>query len=285
MNIIDKKICPINVIARQVSDSLNEDLSIGGDKTAGLIRSNHSIAAMIKTNENMVMCGCEWVNMAFHICDPTIKISWHVYDGDVVAAGTPICEIIGNARAILTAERTALNFVQTLSATATIVRQYAVIVADTQVKIMDTRKTIPGLRLAQKYAVTVGGGYNQRIGLYDGVLIKENHIMACGGITSVLSQAFASIPKNIPIQIEVEHFEQLVEAIDAGAQNILLDNMSLEQIKECVEYTNGRAELEVSGNINLENVLEYANTGVDRISIGALTKNVRAIDLSLRVAK
>ncbi len=177
MNIIDKKICPINIIAKQVADSLSEDLSIGGDKTAELIRSNHSIAAMIKTNENMVMCGREWLNMSFHICDPSIKISWHVRDGDVVAAGLPLCEVIGNARAILTAERTALNFVQTLSATATIVRQYVILVDGTQVKVMDTRKTIPGLRLAQKYAVTVGGGYNQRIGLYDGVLIKENHII------------------------------------------------------------------------------------------------------------
>lgn len=285
MNVIDRQICPRNIIAKQVVDSLNDDLSVGRDYTANLIRHNHSIAAMIKTNEDMIMCGREWVNMSFAICDPTVTVSWHVNDGDFVPAGTPICEVIGNARAILTAERTALNFIQTLSATATTVRQYVVLVEGTQVKVMDTRKTIPGLRLAQKYAVTVGGGYNQRVGLYDGVLIKENHIMACGGISSVLSQAFASIPKHIPIQIEIEDFEQLVEAIDAGVEHILLDNMSIEEIKECVNYTNGRAEIEVSGNITLENILEYASTGIHRISIGAITKNIKAIDLSMRVAK
>jgi nicotinate-nucleotide pyrophosphorylase (carboxylating) len=282
MNTI-KNICPLNVIASQVVAALNDDLAIGIDYTAGLIRHNHSIAAVIKTNEDMVMCGCEWVNMVFNICDPTVKVSWHALDGDVVKAGSILCEIIGNARAILTGERTALNFIQTLSATATIVREYVNKVSSTQVKIMDTRKTIPGLRLAQKYAVTVGGGYNQRIGLYDGVLIKENHIGACGGITSVLSQAFASIPKHIPIQIEVETFEQLTEALDSGAENILLDNMSLEEIKNCVTYTNGRAILEVSGNVNINNVLDYAYTGIDRISIGALTKHIKAIDLSMRI--
>lgn len=283
MNVIDYSVCPSNIIAKQVVDALTEDLSLSGDVTASLIRNNHSIIAMIKTNEDMIMCGKEWFNRSFHTCDTEITIDWYVNEGDSVTAGTVLCKVIGNARAILTAERTALNFVQILSATATLVRKYVDIVATTQVKVLDTRKTIPGLRLAQKYAVTVGGGYNQRVGLYDGVLIKENHIMACGGINAVLSQAFAVTPKHIPIQIEVEDLHQLDEAIEAGAQHILLDNMSLKEIKECVNFTNGRAELEVSGNVSLDNILSYAETGVDRISVGALTKNVKAIDLSMRV--
>ncbi len=285
MNAIDNNVCPRNIIIKQVIDSLNEDLSTIGDRTASLIRGNHSIAATIKTNEMMVMCGQEWANIAFYTGDPAVIIHWHVNEGDLVMPGQSLCEVVGNARAILTAERTALNFMQMLSGTATIARKYVEAVAETSVKIMDTRKTIPGLRLAQKYAVTVGGAYNQRLGLYDAVLIKENHIMSCGGVTSVLTQAFASFPTWVPIQIEVETFEQLVEAIDAGAKNIMLDNMELNIIKECVRYTNGRAELEVSGGVTLENVLSYAKTGVDRISIGAITKDVRAIDLSMRVSK
>lgn len=285
MNTIDTSVCPRNMIIKQVIDSLNEDLSTLGDKTASLIRSNHSIAATVVTNDDMIVCGQKWVDMAFFVCDPDVMVRWHVKDGDVVAAGTSLCEVVGNARAIMTAERTALNFLHTLSGTATIVRKYVNAVSGTQAKIMDTRKTLPGLRLAQKYAVTVGGGYNQRMGLYDAVLIKENHIMACGGITAVLAQAFATFPKWVPIQIEVETLDELAEAIDAGAKNIMLDNMTVAEVKECVEYTNGRAELEVSGNVNLANILEYANTGVDRISIGAITKNVQVVDLSLRVSR
>ncbi len=275
--------CAPNIIASNVAAAISEDLATGVDYTAHLIKDKTIVKAIIKTNQNMVMCGCDWVDMVFRICDSSINVTWYVKDSDNVASGTILCEISGNARSILTAERTALNFIQTLSATATIVREYVNIVSNTQVKIMDTRKTIPGLRLAQKYAVTVGGGYNQRHGLYDGVLIKENHIMACGGITGALSKAFNTVPKHIPIQIEVETFEELSEALDAGATNILLDNMNLETIKKCVNYTNRRATLEVSGNVNKDTVLDYANAGVDRISIGALTKNIKAIDLSMRI--
>ena len=275
--------CAPNIIASQVTASLSEDLAIGFDYTAHLIKDNIIVKAIIKTNQNMVMCGCDWVDMVFSICDSSINITWYVKDSDSVASGTILCEITGNARSILTAERTALNFIQTLSATATLVREYVNIVSSTKVKIMDTRKTIPGLRLAQKYAVIIGGGYNQRLGLYDGVLIKENHIMACGGIAGALSQASTKVPKHIPIQIEVETFNELSEALDAGATNILLDNMNIETIKKCVTYTNRRATLEVSGNVNMDTVLDYANTGVDRISIGALTKDIKAIDLSMRI--
>ena len=272
-----------NIIASNVVEALNEDLANGVDYTALLIKDNTIVKAIIKTNQDMIMCGCDWFDMVFKICDSSIDITWYVKDSDNVASGTVLCEINGHARSILTAERTALNFIQTLSATATSVREYVNIVSSTKVKIMDTRKTIPGLRLAQKYAVTVGGGYNQRHGLYDGVLIKENHIMACGGITAALSEAFNKIPKHIPIQIEVESFEELCEALNAGARNILLDNMTLETIKKCVNYTNKRATLEVSGNVNKDTILDYAKTGIDRVSIGALTKNIKAIDLSMRI--
>ncbi len=272
-----------NIIASNVAEALNEDLANGVDYTALLIKDNTIVKAIIKTNQDMIMCGCDWFDMVFKICDSSIDITWYVKDSDNVSSGTVLCEINGHARSILTAERTALNFIQTLSATATSVREYVNIVSSTKVKIMDTRKTIPGLRLAQKYAVTVGGGYNQRHGLYDGVLIKENHIMACGGITAALSEAFNKIPKHIPIQIEVESFEELCEALNAGATNILLDNMTLETIKKCVNYTNKRATLEVSGNVNKDTILDYAKTGIDRVSIGALTKNIKAIDLSMRI--
>jgi nicotinate-nucleotide pyrophosphorylase (carboxylating) len=274
----------MHIIVRQVAESLSEDLSIFPDWTAKLIQTNHSVSAKIKTNQDMVVCGIAWAEQAFRMCDKEAHFTWYVADGDKVGASTALGEIIGNARALLTAERTALNFLQTLSATATQVSQYVELVKDTQVKIMDTRKTIPGLRLAQKYAVTVGGGYNQRVGLYDGVLIKENHIMACGGIKQALAMAGTTIPNHIPIQIEVETFTELVQAVENGAKLILLDNMPLELIRQCVEYTNGRAELEASGNVNLANVRDYALCGVNRISIGALTKNIQAIDLSMRLS-
>ena len=276
-------ICPKHIIAKQVADSLLEDLRGYPDWTANLIPEDSIVTAEIKTKEDMVVCGINWATEAFIICEPNVKLTWYVSDGDNVPTGTVLCTITGLARGILTAERTALNFLQTLSATATTVSKYVALINDTKVKIMDTRKTIPGLRLAQKYAVTVGGGYNQRVGLYDGVLIKENHIMACGGIKQALDKAISTTPKHIPIQIEVETLIQLEEAIQFGAKLILLDNMSLEQIEQCVEITSGKVELEVSGNVNLDNVRDYALTGVDRISIGALTKNIQSIDLSLRV--
>lgn len=275
--------CAPNLIATQVSAALCEDLSTGIDYTAHLIKDNQFITAIIKTNEDMVMCGRDWVDMVFSVYDKSINVTWNVKDGNSITKDSVLCEISGNARSILTGERTAINFLQTLSGTSTIVRQYVDLVKSTKVKVLDTRKTIPGLRLAQKYAVTVGGGYNQRFGLYDGVLIKENHIMACGGISKALTKAFSTTPSHIPIQIEVETFEELCEALESGAKNILLDNMSLEIIKKCVNYCSGRATLEISGNVNMDTILDYANTGVDRISIGSLTKNIKAIDLSMRI--
>lgn len=271
------------MVFKQVADALVEDLSSFPDYTANLIPEHKMVNASIKTRQDMVVCGIQWVNAAFSLCGEDVSIAWKVKDGDSIKAGALLCDITGHASGILTAERTALNFLQTLSATATITKKYVGHIKGTGVRIMDTRKTIPGLRLAQKYAVTVGGGYNQRNGLYDGVLIKENHIAACGGVDKVLSKAFSITPKNIPIQIEVETFSQFKQALHNGAKLILLDNMSLETISRCVEYNKGNAELEVSGNITLDNVLEYAKTGVDRISIGGLTKHIQAIDLSLRI--
>lgn len=277
-----QKICPQHIINFQVANALYEDALTFPDYTANLVE-NKIVSATITAKENLVLCGCEWVNQAFLTQDQNATIIWNYKDGDIIDSGSVICQIVANAMSILTAERTALNFLQTLSGTATTVMQYVKRTSSTKVKIMDTRKTIPGLRLAQKYAVSVAGGVNQRTGLYDGVLIKENHIASCGGIKEVLAQAFAKTPQHIPIQIEVENTTQLKEALDNGAKLILLDNMTPTQIKECVILTNNMAELEASGNINLDNILEYAQTGVDRISIGGLTKNVTAIDLSLRI--
>lgn len=270
------------VIQQQVAGALAEDLGGHPDYTANLIPIDQQATARITTNQDMVLCGIAWAAHAFASLDAAVQLKWHKEDGDRLGAGGIIAEVTGNARSILTAERTALNFLQTLSATATLVNQYVERVQSTNVKIMDTRKTIPGLRIAQKYAVRVGGGYNQRVGLYDGVLIKENHIMACGGVRQALEFANQITPKHIPIQIEVENRAELEEALAAGATLILLDNMSVTEIRECVLLNNGQAELEASGNINLDNVLEYAQTGVERISIGKLTKNIAAIDLSLR---
>lgn len=277
-------ICPDYIVAKQVSDALLEDSLAMPDWTAGLISTNKVVKASIKAKTDFVLCGIKWAEYAFFMCDNQVKIKWLYKDGDVVKNGAILCEIDGLASPMLTAERTALNFLQTLSATATQTHHYVNLIKHTKAQIMDTRKTIPGLRLAQKYAVTIGGGINQRVGLYDGVLIKENHIAACGGVSQALKHAASHIPAHIPIQIEVESFEQLVEALANKARLILLDNMSFELIEKCVEYTKGRAKLEVSGNVNLSNVAKYAATGVDRISIGALTKNIQAIDLSLRVS-
>lgn len=275
---------PRYIIVKQVTEALAEDLSFSPDYTANLIPERNMVNASIKTKQDMVVCGINWAEEAFLLCDDKARITWKVKDGELIVAGSVLCDIMGNARGILTAERTALNFLQTLSGAAALTRTYVEKIKGTGVKIMDTRKTIPGLRLAQKYAVTVGGGYNQRLGLYDGILIKENHIAECGGVDKVLSKAFSITPTHIPIQIEVETYSQFKQALYHGAKLILLHNMSLEKIAACVEYNKGKAELEVSGNINLDNVLEYSRTGVNRISIGGLTKHVQAIDLSLRIS-
>ncbi|MGQ0441861.1 MAG: carboxylating nicotinate-nucleotide diphosphorylase, partial [Methylophilaceae bacterium] len=247
-----------------------------------LIAPNQKTSASIIARENAVICGIDWVNACFYKLDKKCSIQWLVAEGDAITSNQLLCEISGNARAILSAERCALNFLQTLSAVATHTHAYVTAILGTKTQILDTRKTLPGLRLAEKYAVTVGGGLNQRLALYDGVLIKENHIAAAGGIAEVMQQALALKPQ-ASIQIEVETLHQLEEALRAGATNILLDNFSLDNLRKAVSLNQGQALLEASGNVNLSTVRNIAETGVDRISIGALTKNIRAIDLSMRI--
>ena len=268
-------------IQRNVATSLAEDVGTG-DLTARLIPFETDARGRVITREDAVLCGTAWFDAAFEALSPAAAVVWHVRDGDRIEAGRVLCEVVAGARILLTAERTALNFLQLLSGTATVTRRFVDAVAGTGAKIVDTRKTLLGLRLAQKYAVAVGGGTNHRIGLYDGILIKENHIIAAGSVAKVLEQAQEIAPSNVFIEIEVETLEQLHEALDAGARMILLDNMSPETMREAVKIAAGRAELEASGGVNLDKVRAIAETGVDRISIGSLTKDVRAIDLSLR---
>ena len=230
----------------------------------------------------MVLCSTQWLEGCFRELNAHCEIRWLLREGEMAEANQTLCEIRGNARALLTAERTALNFLQTLSATATLTRRYVEAVHGTRAKIMDTRKTLPGLRMAQKFAVQTGGGYNQRIGLFDGILIKENHIVAAGGIRPALAAASRLAADGITIQIEVETLVQLREALEAGAKLILLDNFNLNDMRTAVELTAGRAELEASGGITLQTVRAVAETGVNRISIGGLTKDVQAVDLSMR---
>ncbi len=253
-----------------------------GDLTAQLIPQHTKGHATVITREAAVLCGTLWFEECFRTLDPDCRIEWKVQEGAFVKPNQTLCEIHGAARAMLSAERPALKFLQTLSATATVTRRYVDATAGTRARIMDTRKTLPGLRMAQKYAAKVGGGHNQRIGLFDGVLIKENHIAAAGSIAAVMEHASRIIPSGVEIQIEVEDLAQLDQALDAGARLILLDNFSLGDMRLAVERTAGRAQLEASGGITLENVRLVAETGVDRISIGALTKDVKAIDLSMR---
>ncbi len=265
-----------------VAAALKEDMR-DGDLTAHLIPASQAATARIISRQEAVLCGSLWLEECFLSLDPGCTIHWTAQEGELVSPNQQLCEIRGNARALLSAERSALNFLQLLSGTATLVRRYVETVAGTGAMIMDTRKTLPGLRMAQKYAVRVGGGHNQRIGLYDGVLIKENHIAAAGSIRKVMEQAFQTTPPGIPIQIEVEDMQQLDEALIAGAQLILLDNFSLVDLRTAVARTARTAVLEASGGIGLGNVRLVAETGVDRISIGGLTKDVTAIDLSMRV--
>lgn len=267
---------------QNVAAALAEDVG-AHDWTAQLLAPQATAHAFVLAREAAVVCGQPWFDACFRTLDPTIKIVWHVAEGSEVTADTVLCDIYGSARAIVTAERSALNFMQTLSATATEVRRFVAATAASHAKIMDTRKTLPGLRVAQKYAVRVAGGHNQRAGLFDGVLIKENHILAAGGIAAVLAQVAAKVPTWIPVQIEVESLAELAEALNAGARLILLDNMEVKQLVQAVELTGQRAELEASGGIHLGNVAEIAQTGVHRISVGHLTKNVQAVDLSLRI--
>ena len=270
-------------IETQVSTALKEDIG-SGDLTAALIPAERHGQASVITREAMVLCGQPWVDALFRQLDPKVRVDWRLHEGMFAEPLQTLFSIDGTARALLTGERTALNFLQTLSATATQTRRFVDAIRGTNAVIVDTRKTLPGLRLAQKYAVKIGGGTNHRIGLYDGVLIKENHIMAAGGVKQALGIAQKNTPAGVPIQIEVETLDQLRDALDAGGKMILLDNFDLERMRDAVTLNAGRAKLEGSGGVNLDTVRAIAETGVDRISIGALTKDIRAIDLSMRFA-
>jgi nicotinate-nucleotide pyrophosphorylase (carboxylating) len=269
-------------ISLDVERAFQEDLADRGDLTATLIPAEKRAYARIITREDGILAGTAWLAACFEKLDPDARIFWLAEDGESVTAGQTLCELEGNARALLTAERPALNFLQTLSGVASETRNYVAAVSGTRSRIYDTRKTIPGLRVALKYAVICGGGENQRMGLFDGILIKENHIAAAGGVRPALERARAIAPTGVAVQIEVENKVQLNEALDAGAALILLDNFNLEDMRDAVLFTDGRAELEASGGITLDNVRSIAETGVDRISIGNLTKNIRAMDLSMR---
>jgi nicotinate-nucleotide pyrophosphorylase (carboxylating) len=259
---------------------LAEDLGTG-DITAAIIPESTHAEAEVITREDMVLCGQAWFEAVFKQLNTDIQIDWQVKEGDSVPKNTLLCKLKGSARSLLTGERTALNLLQTLSATATVARHYAKAVNGTHCKVLDTRKTIPGLRDAQKYAVKCGGCYNHRIGLYDGVLIKENHIMAAGSIANAIQTA--RILSSVPVEIEVESLAQLQEAIVAKPDRIMLDNFSLDDLRTAVSLTAGKIELEASGNISLANIRTIAETGVNFISIGALTKHIQAVDLSMRI--
>jgi nicotinate-nucleotide pyrophosphorylase (carboxylating) len=272
-------------IERNVAAALAEDVG-SGDLTAQLVPGGRIAHATVVSRQDAVLCGTSWFARCFASLDAAITLSWKAADGERVVANQLLCEIAGPARALLTGERTALNFLQLLSGVATKTRQYADAVAGTRAQIVDTRKTLPGLRLAQKYAVSCGGGGNHRLGLYDAILIKENHILAAGSIAAAMAAAQqvaeAAGGRCSFIQVEVETLAELQQALAAGARMVLLDNMDLVQMREAVALTAGRASLEASGNVSLETVRGIAQTGVDRISIGALTKDVRALDLSMR---
>ena len=274
-------------IERNVATALAEDVG-SGDLTAQLVDAKAVRRATIVSRESAVLCGTAWFERCFKTLDPSIAITWHAKDGDRVVPDQILCELAGPARALLTGERTALNFLQLLSGVATKARRYADAIAGTRAQVVDTRKTLPGLRLAQKFAVKCGGGGNHRLGLYDAILIKENHIIAAGSIGAAMAaanQIAATTGGRCKfIQVEVETADELKEALTAGATMILLDNMTLEQMREAVAITAGRAVLEASGNVTLETLRGIAETGVDRISVGALTKDVRALDLSMRFA-
>lgn len=271
-------------IKNNVTQSLTEDIGTG-DLTALLIACEVNATANLICREEAVLCGTQWFEACFQQLSPYTEICWFVKEGGLISTGQELCEIRGNARVLLTAERPALNFLQTLSAIATQTRHYVNAVLGTEAVIVDTRKTLPGLRLAQKYAVKCGGGVNHRLGLYDGILIKENHIMAAGGIEQALHAAKEIAPKNEIIQIEVETRDELLNALNVGAKMILLDNFSLDELRFAValtaKLTNKQTILEASGGITLENVREIAETGVDRISIGSITKNIKAVDFSI----
>jgi len=266
---------------RNVRDALVEDVGVV-DLTGLLVPSEERVQAQVIVRENAILCGAPWFDAVMERCHPDIRIEWKYAEGDAMIANSVVCKIDAPARALLTAERSALNFLQLLSAVATATARYVAMIAGTKAAILDTRKTMPGLRLAQKYAVRVGGGKNQRLALYDGILIKENHIAAAGGIAAAMQQAF-DLKSNAPIQIEVENIEELRAALAAGAASVLLDNFTTDMMREAVTLNGGRALLEASGGVDERTVRAIAETGVDRISIGSLTKDIKATDYSLRV--
>jgi len=268
------------IIRQDVARALEEDIGTG-DLSALLVPEEAQAEARVITREHMHLAGSPWFDEVFDQVDPRIEVHWAARDGDHLAPGALLCTLRGPARGILSGERAGLNFIQTLSATATRTHKFVRAVHGTRARILDTRKTLPGLRQAQKYAVTCGGGWNHRMGLYDAILIKENHIAAAGGITPAVVHARHQSP-GVLIEVEVETMEQLEEALMAGVPRILLDNFDLEQLRAAVSLTAGRAELEASGGVNLETVRAIAETGVDFISIGSLTKDIQAIDLSMR---
>ncbi|TMN89152.1 nicotinate-nucleotide diphosphorylase (carboxylating) [Pseudoalteromonas phenolica] len=274
-----------DLISELVTQALNEDLNFqsaaDGDITAQLIPAEQQAHAYVFTREDCVFCGKALILEVFKQVDESVEVEVLVNDGDLVTANSQLFTATGSARAILTAERTALNFVQTLSGTATTTAHYVKALNNSSTQLLDTRKTVPGLRALQKYAVACGGGKNHRIGLFDAFLIKENHIAACGGIAAAVKQAKLNHPSK-PVEVEVENLNELQQAIDAGSDIIMLDNFSVPQIQQAVEVTAQRAKLEVSGNMTIEILAEYAQAGVDYISSGALTKNVQSIDLSMR---
>lgn len=266
-----------------LSEDLGGNIDLQLDITASLIPENQTITATILTREDCVLCGQPWVNAVFQTLGDA-QIDWQFQDGDKVKANTVLCQLSGNARQLLTGERTALNLLQTLSGTATLTQHYVQQLTNTNTRLLDTRKTLPGLRLAQKYAVRCGGGHNHRIGLYDAFLIKENHIAACGGIQAAIAQAKHNFAEK-PVEIEVETLAQLEQAIQANADIVMLDNFTLDAMRQAVQLTQGRCKLEASGNVSLDTLATIAQTGVDYISVGALTKHVQAIDLSFRVCE
>ncbi|MFC3284616.1 carboxylating nicotinate-nucleotide diphosphorylase [Litchfieldella rifensis] len=268
-------------IRTSAAKMLAEDVG-PGDITAQLIPEHQWARASVTTREAAVLCGVAWVDELFRRLDSRVSLTWHAADGDHLDADSVFLELEGPARSLLTGERAALNLLQTLSSTATRTRQYVDLIADTGVRLLDTRKTLPGLRLAQKYAVTCGGGHNHRVGLYDAFLIKENHIAACGGIAAAVKEA-RNIARDLPVEVEVETFEELDQALEAKADIVMLDNFGLDDMREAVRRNAGRATLEASGNVSDATLRDIAETGVDCISSGSLTKDVKAVDLSMRI--
>jgi nicotinate-nucleotide pyrophosphorylase (carboxylating) len=268
------------LIVNQAANALDEDVG-SGDISAQLIDADSRLETELLVREDAILCGCQWFEEVFRQCDENIEVHWLAADGDAIAANSVVCEVSGPARGLLTAERSAINFLQTLSGTATATRAYADRIAHTDCRILDTRKTIPQLRVAQKYAVLCGGGHNHRIGLFDAYLIKENHLAAGGGIAKTVARAKQMHADRL-VEVEVENLDQLQQAIDAGVDRALLDNFAIAEMEQAVALNGKRIELEASGNIELERLAEVAATGVDFISIGALTKHLRAIDFSLR---